>query len=52
MEVERVVDSVCVTKCIHVSLFPLVSADLLSVPPGFEKGVSFSDPKEEQGWSL
>ena len=32
--------------------FPLICADLLSVPPGFKHGASFSDAKEEQGWSI
>lgn len=46
---ERVV-RVWVTKCIYASLFPFISTDLLSVPPGFKQGASFSDAKEEQGW--
>ena len=39
-------------QCVHASIFPVISTDLLSVPPGFKQGVSFSDVKEEQGWSM
>ena len=49
---ERIIDSVCATKCIHTNFFPFISTDLLSVPPGFEQGASFGDAKEEQGWSI
>ena len=34
-------------------IFPFISADLLSVPPGFKNGASFSDTtKKEQGQSM
>ena len=34
-----------------MSVFLLIhSIDLLSVPPGFKHGVTFSDAKQEEGW--
>ena len=42
--------SVRVAKCVHVMWYlSPVFVDLLSVPPGFKHGASFSDAKEEQG---